>query len=200
MKYISIRYYRRFMKPRLTLQLRLALWSSGLLLIFSLGLILFINITATLVAPRDVASSAHLDPPPTSGALEPSLPSLSSLSDTVLPISPRINVHWDVLRQIRLISLIGLGMVAVLGGAGAYWLAGRALHPVRQISRTAQRIEAGTLNIRFGLIGPNDELKELADTFDAMMDRLENAFLQQRRFVADAAHELRTPLQMHARI
>ena len=84
--------------------------------------------------------------------------------------------------------------MSVLGGIGAYWLAGHMLRPLRQISQTAQRISADTLNTRLALDGPEDELKELADAFDAMLDRLERVFEQQGRFVADVAHELRTPL------
>lgn len=180
----------RSLKSRLTLRLRLALWSGGLLFVFTLALILFINITATLVVPRDIVSFARLDPLPEAAAS----PSPFSYPDAGVSPSPLSRVQWDVLRQVRLISLIGLGLVAVLGGAGAYWLAGRALDPVRQISQTAQQIEAGTLDVRFDLIGPQDELKELADAFDAMLERLESAFLLQHRFVSDAAHEFRTPL------
>jgi len=68
------------------------------------------------------------------------------------------------------------------------------LRPVRKVSKAAQRISANTLNTRLALDGPNDEVKELADTFDAMLGRLEQTFDQQSRFVGDVAHELRTPL------
>jgi signal transduction histidine kinase len=100
----------------------------------------------------------------------------------------------DMLRYLRAVSVAGLGVVAVLGGAATYWLAGRVLQPVRDISQAARRVSAQTLDTRLALDGPHDELKELADTFDTMLERLQRAFKQQRRFVADAAHELRTPL------
>jgi signal transduction histidine kinase len=91
----------------------------------------------------------------------------------------------------------GLLVLAVLGAAGvgmAYVLAGRVLRPLQQITSTAQRLSAEQLDERISLQGPTDELKELADTFDAMLDRLQASFEAQRRFVADASHELRTPL------
>jgi signal transduction histidine kinase len=75
------------------------------------------------------------------------------------------------------------------------WIvAGRALRPVHAITAAARRASEENLGERIALAGPDDELKELADTFDAMLERLDAAFASQRRFVADASHELRTPL------
>jgi signal transduction histidine kinase len=73
-------------------------------------------------------------------------------------------------------------------------MAGRALRPLKGITATAQRLSQDTLHERISLHGPDDELKELADTFDAMLERLDAAFAGQREFVANASHELRTPL------
>ena len=81
-------------------------------------------------------------------------------------------------------------LVAALGG---YWLASRAMRPVRLITRTAREIGETDLSRRLKLRG-RDELGELAGTFDDMLDRLEAAFARQRQFTADASHELRTPL------
>jgi signal transduction histidine kinase len=68
------------------------------------------------------------------------------------------------------------------------------LRPVRQLTATARRMSAANLSQRLELAGPDDELKELGDTFDQMLARLDAAFESQRRFVANASHELRTPL------
>lgn len=97
-------------------------------------------------------------------------------------------------RQLFAVSALGFLLVTIGGGFGAYWIAGRALRPVKNISVAAAQISASTLSTRLALDGPDDELRELAQAFDAMLDRLERAFEQQSRFVADAAHELRTPL------
>ena len=91
-------------------------------------------------------------------------------------------------------GLLVLLVVVAIGVAVAYVLAGRVLRPLQQITTTAKRLSAEQLDARIALPGPEDELKELADTFDAMLDRLQASFEAQRRFVADASHELRTPL------
>jgi hypothetical protein len=75
------------------------------------------------------------------------------------------------------------------------WLvAGRFLRPLRTITTTTKEISATNLHARLRLAGPDDELKELADTFDELLDRLERSFAFERQFVANASHELRTPL------
>jgi signal transduction histidine kinase len=73
-------------------------------------------------------------------------------------------------------------------------LAGRVLHPLSTITAAARRISASSLHERLALHGPDDELKELADTLDGLFARLEASFDAQRRFAANASHELRTPL------
>ncbi|MDE3191158.1 MAG: HAMP domain-containing protein [Acidobacteriota bacterium] len=89
------------------------------------------------------------------------------------------------------IALAALGILALAGG---WFLAGRMLQPIRTITRTARRISSSSLHERLALDGPQDELKELGDTLDELFARLEAAFEAQRRFVAHASHELRTPI------
>lgn len=103
-------------------------------------------------------------------------------------------------------SLITQGGIAlaIVGGVamGFGWLiAGRTLAPLRQVTETARRIAAAPvaergLHERIALKGPDDEVKDLADTFDTMVERLDRSFAGQRRFVANASHELRTPLTL----
>jgi signal transduction histidine kinase len=98
------------------------------------------------------------------------------------------------LDSFRIASAIALGIITILSLGLSWWMAGRALAPVHRITDAARSLSERTLHDRINLRGPKDELKELADTFDAMLGRLERAFGSQRRFVANASHELRTPL------
>jgi signal transduction histidine kinase len=91
-------------------------------------------------------------------------------------------------------SLIGLGITTLASGGIGWLVARRVLAPVRSITETARRASEEHLGERLALSGPRDELRELADTFDEMLDRLDRAFAAQRQFVANASHELRTPL------
>lgn len=102
-----------------------------------------------------------------------------------------------------LITQGGIALAVVGGVAAAFgWLiAGRTLAPLRQVTETARRIAAAPvaergLHERIALRGPDDEVKDLADTFDTMVERLDRSFAGQRRFVANASHELRTPLTL----
>jgi signal transduction histidine kinase len=94
--------------------------------------------------------------------------------------------------------LIGSGValaVMTLAALGLGWLvSGRVLSPLRLITRAARNISASNLHERLGLSGPDDELKELGDTVDGLLARLDGSFAAQRQFVANASHELRTPL------
>jgi hypothetical protein len=85
-------------------------------------------------------------------------------------------------------------LVVVAAAILAWALTGRLLRPLQEVTSTAQRLSAASLGERIALRGPRDEVAQLADTFDAMLDRLQAAFESQRRFVANASHELRTPL------
>ena len=98
------------------------------------------------------------------------------------------------LDSLLLFSLLGLGVMTVASGGLGWFVSGRVLRPVRAITETARRASDQHLGERLALTGAQDELKELADTFDDMLERLDLAFAAQRRFVANASHELRTPL------
>ncbi|MCX7619536.1 MAG: HAMP domain-containing histidine kinase [Acidimicrobiales bacterium] len=104
------------------------------------------------------------------------------------------DIRQDTLSSLVRGSGVALaGMIVVSIGLG--WLvAGRALRPVAELTERAQRLSENNLHQRLAIEGPNDELKELADTLDGMLARLERAFESQRRFAATVSHELRTPL------
>ncbi|RBQ19744.1 two-component sensor histidine kinase [Spongiactinospora rosea] len=105
----------------------------------------------------------------------------------------RAAVLADVLRNSVLIML-GVGVAGVLFG---WAMTGRALSPLRRMTSAAERLSESTLHERIALRGPRDDVKRLADTFDAMLDRLQRAFDGQRRFVSNASHELRTPIAIN---
>jgi signal transduction histidine kinase len=104
------------------------------------------------------------------------------------------SVRDSTLDSLLLFSLLGLGVMTVASGGLGWYVSGRVLRPVRAITETARRASDQHLGERLALTGAQDELKELADTFDDMLERLDQAFAAQRRFVANASHELRTPL------
>ncbi|MFB9968503.1 sensor histidine kinase [Sinosporangium siamense] len=105
----------------------------------------------------------------------------------------RVAVMEDLIRNSMIIALALTALAVVLG----YLISDRALRPLQQVTATAQRLSESTLHERIALSGPQDDVKRLADTFDAMLDRLQRAFNAQRRFVNNASHELRTPLAIN---
>lgn len=102
--------------------------------------------------------------------------------------------HRSVMKTFLKHLFCGLPLIFPLAGLGSFFLATRALRPISRITRTAQSITTSDLGERIDYQGPNDEVGQLATTFDRMLDRLQAGFERERRFSADAAHELRTPL------
>ncbi len=140
------------------------------------------------LTPQESELLALCKPLPTSPSL---LAKCNHLID-IVGAGPK--ARGDALAALRIASAIGLGILAI-AAAGLGWLAsGRALRPMRSITEAARRASELRLGQRVALTGPDDEFKELADTFDVMLERLDAAFTSQKRFVANAAHELRTPL------
>ncbi|MEO3822850.1 ATP-binding protein [Actinomadura sp. B10D3] len=91
---------------------------------------------------------------------------------------------------------IALAIMLVVSLALGWFVAGRVLRPLRTMTATVQHISARNVHERLALTGPRDELKDLADTVDGLLGRLETALDAQKRFVANAAHELRTPITL----
>src|SRR3954465_13340577 len=109
-------------------------------------------------------------------------------------VAAQHEIAQDALARLRTQYAIALAAITGLSGLPGWGRAARMLRPPQRITATAQRVSQDNLDERIGLEGPRDELKELADTFDGMLERLSGAFASQRRFVANASHELRTPL------
>jgi signal transduction histidine kinase len=102
----------------------------------------------------------------------------------------------ETLRELTVQYLAIMAAMAVLSGVLGWFVSGRVLRPVSEITATAHRVSKESLHERIALEGPDDELKQLADTFDAMLARLEAGFDRQAAFVRNASHELRTPLSV----
>ncbi|MDG4859602.1 HAMP domain-containing sensor histidine kinase [Streptomyces sp. T-3] len=139
-------------------------------------------------APTPSPSAAGtVSPPPWMDCAKSSdcMVTRSSLSDAV---------EQATLNRLLTVSLVALALFAVVSLVLAWWLAGRVLRPVGVIAATARRLSGENLHQRIALGGPPGELKRLADTFDEMLDRIEQLVSAQQRFAANAAHELRTPL------
>ncbi len=169
---------------RTTLRLRLTLVYSAVALTVGLLLLLL----SLVLVDRALQQT---------GSLLPRVSIRYSREDDV--VFTTLSAVQDQLRRDALGTLLRQGLLALLlvGAVGvglSYALAGRVLRPLQEITAAAQRLSVERLDARIDLGGPQDELKQLADTFDAMLARLERAFEAQRRFVADASHELRTPL------
>ncbi|MDQ4037478.1 MAG: HAMP domain-containing histidine kinase [Actinomycetota bacterium] len=98
------------------------------------------------------------------------------------------------LRELTLQSAVALAAMSAVSLGISWLVAGRMLRPVHRITETARRLSERDLSQRIPISGPRDELNELARTFNEMLDRLDQAFTGQRRFVANASHQLRTPL------
>ncbi|GAC1381423.1 MAG: ATP-binding protein [Ktedonobacteraceae bacterium] len=112
----------------------------------------------------------------------------------VLQVGESLSQLTTTLQSITIALLIIAPFVLLLSTLGSYWLAKRAFKPIQHLTRTAQNIKAGDLHQRVPVPHTRDEVQDLALTLNEMIRRLELAFTQQRRFVADASHELRTPV------
>ncbi|TCB98496.1 HAMP domain-containing histidine kinase [Micromonospora zingiberis] len=150
-----------------------------------------------------VAVDRAVDPKPITQRYEAHLVKLKSDGRTV-PTGTTIEVaevqqiedevNLRLLQTVRDYSLIALGGLFVASLGIGWVLSGRALRPVGAIARTAREIQATDLSRRIRLTGPRDELRDLGDTIDSMLDRLDHAFRAQRQLIDDASHELRSPL------
>jgi signal transduction histidine kinase len=186
--------------PRHTLRLRLTLLYTG---VFVVGGAALLAVTYALVA-RSLPAPSTLTSRMSSGLAaicrEPTRITTPSL---VLKCKAAYSAgvsqgtsagHSETLHNLLVYSAIGLLAMAAVVAAVGWAVAGRALRPLHEITATARRLSAQSLDQRLNRRGPRDELQELSETFDEMLDRLSASFAAQQRFVANASHELRTPL------
>jgi len=169
-----------------------------LTLIYSL---LLFGLAAMMVGGMYAALARRLDDEPVSRTFvvqEPIItPQGIALQDETVQAQLRSlehQVNQRVLDQVRDVAFLALGSLFIVSLAVGWFAAGIVVAPIGRITGVARQIQATDLSRRIGLGGPKDELRDLADTFDGMLDRLETAFDAQRRFIQDASHELRNPL------
>ncbi|MGV9310790.1 sensor histidine kinase [Streptomyces sp. NPDC003691] len=203
----------RLLRPeKLPLRARLTLIYGGL---FMVAGVVLLGVTYVLFEQQMPGTAKLVQKAPSAGTAPTGTPAPPEVSYE-LPGGARgssppdgtelLKAHREEIREAAATSLLSQGglVLVVVGGAAAGfgWLvAGRVLAPLRQVTETARRIAAAPaagrgLHERIALAGPRDEVKDLADTFDTMVERLDRSFDGQRRFVANASHELRTPLTL----
>ena len=181
--------------PRRTVRLRLTALYGGLFLASGAGLLAITNILArswpwpepgpAVVAPAGVRVARFCTFTHPSVCYSPAQLQAQAAAG-----------HAAALNQLLAESAIALAVMTVVSAMLGWLMAGRVLRPLRAMTAAARAVSADDLSRRLAVPGPDDELKDLGDTFDELLDRLEIAFGAQRRFAASASHELRTPLTM----
>ena len=204
---------RRPRLPRYTIRLRLAVLYGGVFMVTGTLLLALVFLTvrssthstvataqgaaARLVEPR---VHVHLSPGATLHATPEGVTVQRAREQAHQLGAVAVNVSNSDLHHLLIFSLVALAIMVVASMALGWVLAGRVLRPLQAITTAARELSASTLHERLALDGPNDELRELGDTFDELLARLEASFEAQRQFVANASHELRTPLTLERAI
>ncbi|GGT20347.1 sensor histidine kinase [Streptomyces purpureus] len=180
--------------PGSTIRTRVALVFGGVFLVLGTCLLTVVNLLSRAGTQDRVAQirseAVPALPAPAAGQSydlygEGTSFSVVELTDTVQDAAGQQMLIWSGF------ALLATALCAVAVG---WWTAGRVLRPVHEMTARARRLSERNLHERIAAVGPDDELKHLGDTIDALLGRLETAFDSQRRFIANASHELRTPL------
>jgi signal transduction histidine kinase len=178
-------------RPRGTVRLRMTVLYGGLFLLSGAALL---AIASGLVVGRSSSEATHQAAPANISAQTALAQARRQIRELQSQLNQASSERTNLSHDLLIASLIALGIMVAISVLLGWLFAGRSLRPLRLITATARRISEDNLHERLALAGPADELKDLADTFDGLLERLEAAFTAQRRFVANASHELRTPL------
>ncbi|GAA4537135.1 sensor histidine kinase [Amycolatopsis samaneae] len=183
-------------RVRLSVRTRLTALYGGLFLLAGVALLVinYLLVGGSLPEPAQFATTALARMP--AGVALPATTLDLNRPGAVAGVATDIATDYrsSTLSTLVLGSAIALLVTAALAVFFGWLMASRALRPLHDITSAARKLEAGKLDRRINHEGPDDELKDLADTFDGMLDRLAESFDSQKRFVANASHELRTPL------
>lgn len=165
---------------------------------------MFFLATAMLLVMMYLLLSQALEPPPYKHDYPPPVPGAPSAPESAEPEpTDAQQAEWDAIRReereraLRTVryTMAGALLVTTATATGLGWyVAGRVLRPIRDITQHTRNASESTLGHRLNMQGPHDELRQLADAIDAMLGRLQASFDSQRRFAAQVSHELRTPL------
>ena len=177
----------RHLLPRRTVRLRLTVMYG---VMFLLSGAVLLAITSGVVYTRSSVQAVRAPQGPQT-PLQQAQGKIQQLQDE---LAAEQQAHSGISQDLLLGSAIGLGIMTLASVAMGWGVAGRALRPLRQMTAATRQISEDNLHQRLAVSGPDDEMKDLADTIDGLLSRLEGAFAAQRRFVANASHELRTPL------
>jgi signal transduction histidine kinase len=189
----------RFTPSNLTIRARLTLVYGGL---FLLAGVLLLAVTYALVSQRMHSEASLAVASSTSDPSSRPSPPGNLVEDGQTLTRYAQEAQQDVLDSLLTQGAIALVVVGAAAVAFGWLIAGRLLQPLHRVTETARRIARApaadrSLHERIALEGPHDEIKELGDTFDLMVERLDQSFDGQRRFIANASHELRTPLTLN---
>ncbi|MFC5502606.1 ATP-binding protein [Lysinimonas soli] len=172
-------------RARLTLTYALLLATMGALMLGAVYVFMRFVPTYAIVSSDAGSTGATPTSVGSSGVTSPSASGTMSLN---------LETSADILNTLLLVSVIVLLLLTAAGGLIGWVIAGRMLRPLKTINRAAQLAASGELGHRLRLGGPQDEMRDLAETFDDMLAKLDLAFQAHQRFAANASHELRTPL------
>lgn len=183
-------------RPRMTIRARLTLTYAGLLTVAGAIMLILVYSFMRFVPTYAIASTASVSASPQEeigvlpiGTAPPTVRGTGSVRASLELTSAN-----DILNTLLLVSALVLVLLAVVGSVVGWIIAGRVLRPLQAINDAAHLASTGALDHRVGLTGPHDEVRDLSDTFDDMLDTLERSFQAQKRFTANASHELRTPI------
>src|SRR6185437_11004665 len=195
--------------PRRTVRLRLSLMYGALFVVSGTALLVITNLLVRHATGNFLFVQSTTPDGSTAGVISGSRPKSLPNAPTLIGGAPSRaaqqvqqlvaqarHQHASDAHQLLVQSLIALAIMTIVSIGLGWLVAGRALRPLRTITTAARNVSANNLHQRLALSGPDDELKELGDTFDALIARLDRSFQSQRQFVANASHELRTPLTL----
>ena len=183
-------------RPRRTVRLRMTVLYGGLFVLSGAALLAIAS--GLVVGSSSSEARSGVGPAVEGGGSQSTQLALAQAQQQIRQLQEKLAnasvTRAGISHELLVASLIALGIMVSVSVLLGWIFAGRSLRPLRLITATARRISEDNLDERLAFDGPQDELKDLADTFDGLLARLETAFAAQRRFVANASHELRTPL------